>query len=62
MCWRDETTGALDGENVDRYIQMLRALQKLGGFSQVVFVTHSAEAAAQADVRLVVADGGVTVQ
>ncbi len=40
-CWRDETTGALDGENVMRYVAMLRRVQELGGFENIFFVTHS---------------------
>ena len=60
-CWRDETTGALDGQNLDRYIAMLRTLRDLGGFERVVFVTHSQDAANSADAILRVADGAVTV-
>ena len=60
-CFRDETTGALDGENVDRYISMLRRLQDLGGYDHLIYVTHSAEAAAKADWTVRVADGAIEV-
>lgn len=61
-CWRDETTGPLDAENAPRYVQMLRRVQELAGFAQVLFVTHNAEAAALADVQLYVHDGKVDVR
>lgn len=48
-CWRDETTGALNPENVPRYVKMLRRMHHLGGFRHTLFVTHSESAAAMAD-------------
>ena len=60
-CWRDETTGALDVENADRYLTMLRRVQTLGGFHQILFVTHNPEAAQQADAQLRLRDGAVDV-
>ena len=60
-CFRDETTGALDGENIDRYISMLRRLSQLGEFHHLLFVTHSEEAAERADVRVRVGGGKVEV-
>lgn len=51
-CWRDETTGALDPENAQRYLAMLRKVQQLGGFHHVLFVTHNLDAAAQADAQI----------
>ena len=59
-CWRDETTGALDGENATRYLTMLRRVQELGGFHQVLFVTHNPDASAMADAQLVLDGGAVT--
>ena len=59
-CWRDETTGPLDAENSERYIDMLRSVRSIGGFDHVLFVTHSEASARLADVQLVCADGGVT--
>jgi len=56
-CWRDETTGPLDDENRARYVPMLRRLQHLGGFHTLLFVTHDAEIAAQADAQIQVGGG-----
>lgn len=61
-CWRDETTGPLDAEHTDRYIRMLRAMLSLGGFAHIIYITHSPEAAAQADTHIVVEDGKAEVQ
>lgn len=61
-CFRDECTAPLDAENAVRYVEMLRRVQRLGGFHHIVMVSHSATAAALADVRVRVADGQVTVQ
>lgn len=60
-CWRDETTGPLDAENAARYVPMLRRLRELGGFHQILFVSHNSESAAMADAQLVFDDGRVTV-
>jgi len=58
--FRDETAGALDPENAAAYVEMLRRSLKLGGFHQVLFVSHSPEVWERADARLHVADGKVT--
>jgi exonuclease SbcC len=55
--WRDETTGALSPENVGPYVAMLRKLRELSGAETILFVTHSEEAAALADVVVRVQDG-----
>ncbi len=60
-CWRDETTGPLDPENAARYLPMLRRLQQLGGYRQILFISHNPDAAAMADAQLRFADGRVTV-
>jgi exonuclease SbcC len=60
-CWRDETTGALDPENAARYLAMLRKVQVLGGFHHIVFISHNADAAAQADAQIQVHDGTATI-
>lgn len=60
-CWRDETTGALDPDNAARYLAMLRKLQQLGGYENVVFITHNVDAAALADAQVRVADGRVEI-
>jgi ABC-type lipoprotein export system ATPase subunit len=56
-CWRDETTGALDPDNVPRYVAMLRRMHQLGGFVHTLFVTHSEAAAQLADTVIRVKDG-----
>lgn len=56
-CWRDETIGALDAENAPRYVAMLRRVRDIGGFSQIYFVSHNAEAAALADAQIHVGNG-----
>lgn len=60
-CWRDETTGALDVDNAARYIAMLRRVQQIGGFHQIIFVTHNEDCARLADAQVQVADGGVSI-
>lgn len=59
-CFRDETTGALSKENTQRYVQMLRKVQAIGGFRQIVFISHDPDAYALADAQLLVAGGTVT--
>lgn len=60
--WRDETAGALDPENADRYVAMLRRAREAGGFSQVIYVAHLPAVTEAADVRLVIADGRVKTE
>lgn len=60
--WRDETTGALDGDNAAKYVDMLRRVQQLGGFQHVLFVSHNPDAALQADVQVVVGGGRIEVR
>lgn len=59
--WRDETTGALDPENAQRYLQMLRKVHDLGGYVHIVFITHNPEVAAMADAQIRVAGGAASV-
>lgn len=59
--WRDETAGALDPNNAQAYVDLLRRAMALGGFHQVLFVSHSPEVWERADVRLVVEGGRVAV-
>lgn len=59
---RDETTGALDADNAPRYVAMLRKLADIGGYHHILFVTHSAAAAAGADAQIVVHDGQADIQ
>lgn len=60
-CWRDETTGALDPANAQRYVEMLRKVQQLGGFHQVLFISHNPDCTAMADAQLQIAEGVVSV-
>lgn len=60
-CWRDETTGALDPENAQRYIAMLRKVMQLGGFAHVLFITHNPDAAAAADTQVILEGGRARV-
>ncbi|MGH9821656.1 MAG: hypothetical protein ACREDR_00135, partial [Blastocatellia bacterium] len=57
--FRDETAGALSPENAQAYIKMLRAAMQLGGYSNIIFVSHSPEVWQLADVRLMVDNGTV---
>lgn len=61
-CWRDETTGALNHKVIPQYVAMLRKVQELGGFHHIFFVTHSAEAAAMADVQIHFAGGQAEIR
>lgn len=61
-CWRDETTGPLDGENAHRYVEMLRRVLELGGFRHIVMVSHNAAASALADTIVRVDDGQITIE
>lgn len=60
-CWRDETTGALDAENAERYMAMLRRVQQIGGFTYLFFVTHSEDCKRLADAQVQVADGDFSI-
>ncbi|MGE3276760.1 MAG: AAA family ATPase [Vicinamibacterales bacterium] len=61
-CWRDETTGPLDAENATRYLDMVRRVAAIGGFHQVLYVTHNRDAANRADARVRVSDGTLTIE
>lgn len=60
--FRDETCGALDPENAQRYVDLLRKAMAMGGLHQIVFVSHSPEVWARADARLMVSDGTVSLE
>lgn len=60
-CWRDETAGALDPENAQRYLQMLRRAHEIGGYSHTFFIAHNPALADQADAQVRVADGQIAV-
>ena len=59
--WRDETAGALDQRNAQAYVDMLRRALAVGGFKQVIFVSHQPEVWERADARIDVAGGAATV-
>jgi exonuclease SbcC len=59
--WRDETVGALDGDNAIRYVHMLRRLVARSGSHHLFFISHTPDASAMADVQLHVHDGRVDV-
>lgn len=58
---RDETVGALDPENAERYLAMLRAFLRVGRVHQLLFVAHSPQIVEMADVRVRVHDGRIEV-
>lgn len=60
--FRDETSGALDPTNAQAYVDMLRRALALGGFHQVLFVSHQPEVWERADARVLVHGGTVSVE
>jgi len=56
--WRDETTGALDGENALHYVDMLRRVLDRGHLHHCYFVSHNPAAASLADAQVQIAEGG----
>lgn len=59
---RDETVGALDPENAERYLAMLRAFLRVGRVHQLLFVAHSPQLVELADAVVRVNDGRIEVQ
>lgn len=59
--FRDETAGALDPVNADRYLRMLRRALELGGFHQLIFIAHQEDLWQAADARVMVRDGQAEV-
>lgn len=58
---RDEACSALSEENSVKYIQMLDRALTLGGFNQVLFVSHKSCSQALADAVIEVKNGKVTI-
>jgi exonuclease SbcC len=58
---RDESGAALDPENAEVYVRMLRRAANQVGASRVLFVSHSPAVVELADARIVIADGRVEV-
>lgn len=59
--FRDETAGALDEDNAQRYIKMLRKALELGEFHQVFYITHQTALWEQADGKIFVEEDGTIV-
>ncbi len=58
---RDETVGALDPENGERYLAMLRAFLRVGHVHQLLYVAHNPALVEMADAVVRVDDGLITV-
>lgn len=56
---RDETTAPLSDENGERYINMLDRALAVGGFEQILFVSHKQSLQCMADHTLLVENGKV---
>lgn len=50
--FRDETTGALDGERALAYVAMLRRAYEIGRFHHIFYITHNPDAAQLGDARI----------
>ncbi|RLE28244.1 MAG: hypothetical protein DRJ65_00005, partial [Acidobacteria bacterium] len=60
--FRDETAGALDPDNADRYVLMLRKARELAGAHQVIFIAQQPEVWGQADSVLWLEGGRAEVR
>lgn len=58
----DEMDGALDSENAERFVPLLRRAMDLGGLTQIVFVSHREACQAAADHVIRVENGRVRVE
>ena len=60
--WRDETVGDLDAERSAKYVSILHKAREIGGFYQVLYVSHDERAIETADhVIRIAEDGSVEV-
>ncbi len=59
---RDETVGALDPENGERYLAMLRAFLRVGHVHQLLYVAHNPALVDMADAVIRVEDGRIEVK
>ncbi len=59
---RDESGAALDPANGRAYVAMLRRAAEMVDADKVLFVSHAPELQELADARIVVADGGLTLE
>lgn len=60
--WRDESAGALDPENANRYVAMLREARSSGRYNNIFFVAQQPEVYEAADYIFWFEDGDVTVR
>lgn len=58
---RDESCSALTEENTQRYVKMLDRACEIGGFDQVLFVSHKSCAQAMADAVIAIENGNARV-
>ena len=59
---RDETVGALDPENGEKYLAMLRAFLRVGHVHQLLYVAHQPALIDMADAVIRVEDGRIEVK
>lgn len=59
---RDETVGALDPENGERYLAMLRGFLRVGHVHQLLYVAHNPALVEMADAVVHVEDGRIEVR
>jgi exonuclease SbcC len=59
---RDETVGALDPENGERYLAMLRAFLRVGRVHQLLYVAHNPDLVQMADSVVYVENGRIEVR
>jgi exonuclease SbcC len=59
---RDETVGALDPENAERYVAMLKSFLRIGVVHQLLFVSHSERITEMADAIVQVENGVIRVR
>ena len=59
---RDETVGALDPENGEKYLAMLRAFLRIGHVHQLLYVAHQPALIDMADAVVRVEDGRIEVK
>lgn len=59
---RDETVGALDPENGERYLAMLRAFLRVGRVHQLLYVAHNPVLIDMADAVVHIEDGRIEVK
>ena len=59
---RDETVGALDPENGERYLAMLRAFLRVGRVHQLLYVAHNPALVDMADAVVRVEDGRIEIR